>query len=80
MEINELPSVLQEALRSGMVWDDSGGQIPLDSNVSPSEALELHHAVLELRPKRSLEVGLAKGISTLAILGALEKMDVDIMW
>ena len=70
---SEFPKVLQESLRSGVVWDESGGKIPLDSNVSASEALELHHAVRELRPQRSLEVGLAKGISTLAILGALEK-------
>lgn len=68
-----LPAVLVEVFKSQHVWGDSGEQVPLDSNVSESEARQLFDAVRELKPSRSAEVGLAKGVSTLAILGALSK-------
>ncbi|QIF02947.1 class I SAM-dependent methyltransferase [Roseimicrobium sp. ORNL1] len=66
-----LPSVLKEVFRTQKVWDESGNQSPLDSNVSESEARLLFDAVIEVKPLQSVEVGLAKGVSTLAILGAL---------
>jgi predicted O-methyltransferase YrrM len=68
-----LPAELEEVFKTQQVWTSSGEKIPLDSNVSESEARLLYDAVRELRPSRSVEVGLAKGVSTLAILGALAK-------
>jgi predicted O-methyltransferase YrrM len=68
----ELPSLLVDAIRTGEVMDGEGKIKPLDSNVSEAEAMLLFEAVRQLRPERSVEVGLANGISTLAILGALE--------
>ncbi len=68
---SELPSTLEEVFRTQKVWNNLGIQVSLDSNISEEEALLLYRAVRSLKPSRSVEVGLAKGISTLAILGAL---------
>jgi hypothetical protein len=71
MASSQLPPLLLQAFQTQKVWDDRGNLIPLDSNVSIEEAMLLNATVLELRPTCSVEVGLAKGVSTLAVLGAL---------
>jgi len=67
-----LPVVLRTAFADGEVYSSSGAKIPLDSNVSPEEALTLYTAVREIKPAVSAEVGFAKGVSTLSILQGLE--------
>lgn len=67
----ELPKVLLEAFRTQKVHARGGRTLPLDSNVSREEAERLYAVVAGLRPSASVEVGLAKGVSTLAILKAL---------
>lgn len=74
--MQSLPKILIEAFRSQQVWDEQGNRISLDSNVSEDEARLLSATVRHIRPLQSVEVGLAKGISTLAILGALEQNGV----
>lgn len=69
--LKTLPPILLEALETGRVWDESGNSIPLDSNVSANEVLQLYQVVRHFKPSQSVEVGLAKGVSTLAILGAI---------
>jgi hypothetical protein len=59
-------------MRSAAVFTPAGESRPLQSNVSQPEALQLYEAVTALRPQRTLEIGFAHGISTLAILQALE--------
>lgn len=66
-----LPSVLRKAFEENLVTTESGAKVELGSNVALDEAALLYHTVRELRPTRSAEVGLAQGISTLAILQAL---------
>jgi len=67
----QLPPQLTDALRSGRVRTPRG-ESALHSNVSLDEALELYNAVRRIKPLVSAEVGFAQGISTLAILKALE--------
>lgn len=67
-----LPRVLLDAFAKGSVEDAAHNPLPLDANVSPSEARLLYDAVRKLNVERSVEVGLAKGVSALAILKALE--------
>jgi predicted O-methyltransferase YrrM len=69
--LDDLPELLREALVRKQVFDPADAPHPLDSNVSELEALELYSAVRQIRPERSLEVGLAHGISALAILAGL---------
>jgi predicted O-methyltransferase YrrM len=67
-----LPLPLQEAYRTAVVPTGDGGSKKFDSNVSAAEALLLYQVVSELKPQLSVEVGLALGASTSAILQALE--------
>jgi predicted O-methyltransferase YrrM len=69
--IAHLPKVLLDALQEQRVFDGSGKQIPLHSNIALSEAVTLYQAVSYLKPAISAEVGFAQGISALAILKAL---------
>jgi predicted O-methyltransferase YrrM len=66
-----LPDLLREIFTKKQVFDFAGAPHPLGSNVSESEALDLYSAVRAIRPERSLEIGLAHGVSALAILAAL---------
>lgn len=71
-----LHPILQQVFDTNLVYDDQGNAIPLDSNVSLEEALLLASAIMEIKPSCSVEVGLAKGVSTLAILGAINTIGV----
>jgi predicted O-methyltransferase YrrM len=66
-----IPTVLEEAFSSGRVVAGDGAPRPLAGNVTRDEALALYRVVRALRPVTSVEVGLAQGISTTAILKAL---------
>jgi len=68
-----LPQILEEVFQSSQVYDETGLTIPLDSNVSRDEACILNASVRHLKPTLSVEIGLAKGVSTLAILGGIDK-------
>lgn len=69
--MEKLPELLLESLQTRQVLDAEGNPRPLESSVSLSEAFSLHTAVRLIRPMRSLEVGLAHGVSALSILGAI---------
>lgn len=70
--------ILREALARRRVWQASGDETELRSNVSADEARSLHRAVFALKPAVSAEVGLAQGVSTLAILQALATANVGV--
>jgi predicted O-methyltransferase YrrM len=72
MNADSLPLVLRTALAERQVFNPDGQKVPLGSNISPEEALDLYRAVRDLKPEVSLEVGFAHGVSALAILQALE--------
>lgn len=66
-------TVLREMLDTKMAWDADGERVALKSAISPDSALKLQKLVWRSKPKHTLEIGLAMGVSTLAILYALEK-------
>ncbi|HET6440460.1 MAG TPA: class I SAM-dependent methyltransferase [Anaeromyxobacter sp.] len=66
-----LPPLLVEALASGSLLDDAGVTHSLDSSVSAWDVETLIEQVRAVAPRVSAEVGLALGISTVAILHAI---------
>jgi predicted O-methyltransferase YrrM len=63
--------VLKEMLESGFVQTLEGGQVPIDSNIPLAYAETLYETVLKTRPLVVLEIGMAFGVASLAILSAL---------
>jgi predicted O-methyltransferase YrrM len=69
--MESLPQAVLEVFQTGRVFGPDGKAQALESNVSQAEALELYTAVRKLRPEYSVEIGLAHGVSSLAILSAI---------
>ncbi len=64
-------NILDEIFRTRKVLNDKNEQLPLDSNISESEAELLYEVVPRSKPEKSAELGFAQGISTLSILQAI---------
>ena len=62
--------VLQEILEAKKVKDATGKIVRLDSNVAPDEGLYLYNLIKQNNMTRTLEVGMAFGVSTLYIAQA----------
>jgi hypothetical protein len=73
--INLLDScpVLKEMLDPGIARGQAGDAIPIHSNIPGYYAEALFRTVLEARPSIVIEVGMAFGVSSLAILAALHR-------
>jgi hypothetical protein len=69
--MENLPQLLLEVFETRRVFSPDGKTQTLDSNISQAEALELYEAVRNQRPEHSVEIGLAHGVSALAILAAI---------
>jgi Methyltransferase domain len=69
--MENLPRVLLEVFKTSRVFAPDGKEQSLESNISSAEALELYTVVRSLCPECSVEIGLAHGISALAILAAI---------
>jgi predicted O-methyltransferase YrrM len=71
----ELPpnDVLRALCRDRVVHDDAGKCYPLEDAISATHAAKLYQMVLKHRPNLVVEVGMAHGVSTLAILTALDR-------
>lgn len=68
----EIPNpVLAEMYRTGKTRAADGREVSLNAQVSPEYTRALYRAVLDRRPDVALEIGMAHGASTLAILTAL---------
>lgn len=63
---------LADLIGSGKLVDGEGKRVPLHAAVTEDEAFALYRAAYMLKPTCSLEVGLGQGVSTFAILHALE--------
>jgi predicted O-methyltransferase YrrM len=66
--------VLREIFERHEVLDSQGVAVPLQENVTAEHAYALYRAVLAHRPRRVLEVGMAYGVTSLAILTALDEV------
>jgi predicted O-methyltransferase YrrM len=69
--------VLERIISTGVVETPDGRTIQLHSNVSCDEGEFLQRVIRHVRPRRSLEVGLAYGISTLYICEALAEVGAE---
>lgn len=62
---------LADILATGTTTTDKGERVKVHSSISPEEGEFLQRLVREVKPARSLEVGLAYGVSALYICEAL---------
>ena len=69
--------ILKEMMNSQSALSQSGEYIPMTSGIPLSFAEALYEKILELAPAICLEVGMACGISSLAILTALRDVGGD---
>jgi predicted O-methyltransferase YrrM len=72
-ELLESCPVLKEMFESQSAKSRDGQTVPLNSNISILHAQCLYDAVLREKPTAVLEVGMAFGTASLAILSALQK-------
>ena len=72
LRIRRCPSpMIDEIYATGKIWKLDGSQAPLNVFIPREEGDYLYSLVRELRPERTLEVGMANGLSTLFIAQAL---------
>jgi hypothetical protein len=72
-----LSPILEEIYETGEIELGDGSRVPVHSQVTRPNIEGLRRAVLQERPESVLEIGMAHGISSLAILGALEEIGGD---
>lgn len=65
--------VLQEILKTGKCGSPNGKTYTIDAAISPKEGKMLQEIIRQLKPVKTLEVGLAFGLSALYICDALLK-------
>lgn len=63
--------ILQSAYQTMTVRTGDGRVIPLNAQIGQAEAEALYATVRRISPERAIEVGMAQGLSTLAILTAM---------
>lgn len=69
--LTSLSTDLVSAFEDNQVFNFHGEKIPLHSNISLDEAETLYQAARIIQPETSVEIGLAQGISAMALLKAL---------
>lgn len=67
-----LPELINEIFRTRTTHAANGEAVPLRASVSFEEASLLYDLVRKTQPACTVEIGMAHGISTLAILGAIK--------
>jgi predicted O-methyltransferase YrrM len=72
--LRDVNSVARAIFTEGRVQDEAGLSHPVSSELSEKHADALYRAVLAARPRAVVEIGMAHGISTLAILSALREI------
>jgi predicted O-methyltransferase YrrM len=65
--------VLKEMLDTGVARGQAGNSIPIHSNIPGYYAEALFRTVLQALPSLVIEIGMAFGVSSLAILAALHR-------
>lgn len=73
MSLLEQNSVLREIFSTRTTIDGNGEVVPLHSFIDSATAEALYRHVRKQKPRVAVEVGMANGISSLAILTALEE-------
>ncbi|RZK12986.1 MAG: class I SAM-dependent methyltransferase [Flavobacterium sp.] len=73
-QYQNVKELLVEIFQSQKVTDENGLSYELHSHTGIDQGLLLQRIIKEIKPKKSLEIGLAYGISSLFILEALEEI------
>jgi predicted O-methyltransferase YrrM len=68
---------LKKILETGYIIDEEGKKYILNSHISLEEGVYIQEIIRNIKPKVSLEVGLAMGISTMFICEALKEINGD---
>lgn len=68
-------ATFKEIQDTNKVFDEHGNTYPLHSGLDEEEASRLFQTVLTHQPKNALEIGMAYGISSLAICTALDQIE-----
>ena len=63
--------VLRELITTRTMLGEDGGRIPIDSQITEEEGRHIQRVIAAIKPKTTLEVGMAYGVSTLFICEAL---------
>jgi hypothetical protein len=66
--------VLAEILDTGQVATPDGSTVPLNYNISAEEGATLQRLIRAVKPRVTLEIGFAYGVSTLFICEALAEV------
>lgn len=66
--------LLHKIFATGKVENSQGKEISLVGNIRPEYAVALYSTVKAHRPKAVIEIGMASGIATMAILAALHEI------
>jgi len=74
MKVLQSSKVLNKMVTSGITLDPSGNQKNIHSGIRPPEMEALYTTIIKAKPNTVIEVGMAYGISTLAILTALRDL------
>ncbi len=74
MKVTERSAVLNDIFTSGFTRDPAGNLIKVHSEIKLAFAQALYENVFALAPKVVIEVGMAYGVSSLAILTALRDL------
>lgn len=72
--------ILERIIQTGMTETPDGPPIPLHSQVATEEGEFLQQVITRIRPKTSLEIGLALGVSALYICEALREVGAERHW
>src|SRR5688572_39604 len=76
-ELLERCPILREMLEGRTAYTSAGERVPLHSDIRPEYAEALYQTILRLRPSVAIEVGMAFGVASLAILSALRDGQAD---
>ena len=68
--------ILARALETGMVTDDDGTDYPIVWQIPTDEGQFLQRLVMKYKPKSSLEIGLAYGISSMFVCDAHKALNI----
>ena len=67
------PGLLEQTLRDQVAFDREGRKYPLSSSIPPASVARMQELIRTYKPRQTLEVGCAMGVSTLAILEELAR-------
>lgn len=74
LDLLERNTVLKELFETGTALSPDGESIAINSNIRLEFAAALYRTIREFKPQNVLEIGMAFGVSSLAILTALDEL------